>query len=160
MATTVTVPDSLVQAWNVFDRNHVAVIGVLVVALLASIVTEVVKRKYNAKQFSKMLVGEEWKAIKLSKKAIAWILTASTTLFTSLGYVLFLYQGNKSFVAQVPYIGTGVTEAVGVGYLLYNLRLNKSYTTFVAWAGKFSKSPTASNLPQPAAPASGDDQLA
>lgn len=156
MSTTVTVPNNVVEAWRFFDRNHIAIIGVLVVALLASIVTEVVKRKYNARQLKQAEVD----AVKLSKKATAWILTASTTAFTAIGYVLFLYQQNKGFVAQIPYIGEGVTQSVGVAYLLYSLRLNKSYQTFATWASKWSKTkPTESNLPQPAepTPAAGDD---
>lgn len=144
--TTVTVPDSLVQAWKFFDRNHVAIIGVLVVALISSIVVELFKRKYNAKQ----LKQAEGEAVQLSKRGVAWLLTVITTLFTALGYAIFLVQSNKSYVSQLPYIGQGVTEALGVAYLLYNLRLNKSYQTFANWASKWSKSkPTDTDLQQP-----------
>lgn len=152
--TTIQVPTNVVAAGEFLGRNLVAIIGVLAVALLASIVVEVIKRRYNAKR-------EDTE--QLAKKTVAHLLTLFTTIFTGLGYFIFLAQSNTPFLSQLPYVGQGVTEALGVAYLLYNVRLNKSYQTFANWASKWTKSsPSSLDLAQPAqvVPVAAADELA
>jgi quinol-cytochrome oxidoreductase complex cytochrome b subunit len=153
MEKTVTLPDWAYQLVRFLDRNWQAILGVVLIAILASATVEVVKRRYTLKQDEKM-----------AKRAVAWLLTTISAGFTTLGYLIFLAQSNETLVKQIPYIGQGVIEVLGTAYLLYNLRLNKTWQNVANVLGKWSKSEqpvveTKTVSPQPLA-APSDDQFA
>jgi cytochrome c biogenesis protein CcdA len=104
------------------------VVAVVVVAVLASIVVEVVKRK-----------GITTEDKDKAKKAVTWLLVVFTTLFSWLAYVIFFLQTNLSVLQQLPVVGSHAVEALGVAFTLYNLRLSKWYKGFAAWAGTVGK---------------------
>lgn len=146
---TVTVPAWVVQTLHWVNHNWTVVVGVFVVAVLGITFVEVVKRKYNAKQEEAM-----------AKRVIAWLLLVSTTFFSWLAYALFYTQGHQTFLQTLPVIGSHVTESLGVGYTLYNLRLNKWYEAFANWASKETAQAPVSPAVEPQQPAVSPDESA
>lgn len=118
------------------ERTWALVISILATALVASIILEVVKRKYSKAQVKKGLD----EVTPMAKHYVALILTALTSLFTAASYFIVFAQTNASTLSVVPYLGTHVPQAIGVAYLLYNLRLNKTYQNVATQLGKWSKS--------------------
>lgn len=108
----------------VIQHQTLLVVAVLVAAaVLASIVLEVLLRHYNKKQL--LQFGD--KAVKLSKAWVAISLSVLSAAFTWLGYLLVLAQSNTDYLSSLPFVGKHITGVVGTGYILYNLRLNKTY---------------------------------
>jgi cytochrome c biogenesis protein CcdA len=142
MKYELTVPTDVVGISKVIQAHWVIALGVFLVAVLASIVVEVIKRKYNAKQQADM-----------AKKTVGWLLVTFTTLFTILGYGVFFLQANQNFLQTLPFVGQHVIEALGVAYTLYNLRLNKWYTNFALWASKWTNTKASIPATTTAAPA-------
>lgn len=130
MQKTITVPAWVYTSYHYVIHNWTTVAGVLGVAVIASVVTELIKRYHNKKQLED-----------LSKKAIAWLLVVFSTLFTALGYAILYAQGHLDSLKTLPIIGSHATEALGLAYTLYNLRLSKYYKAFAAWASKETGKP-------------------
>lgn len=123
----ITLPDPA----NYISSNSLslAIACVLILAgILASVTVEVYRRHYNAK-----------KQEELAKKWIAIWLAASSGVFTALGYLVFIIQANTSTLSALPFVGKHVAGVVGIGYFLYNVRLNKWYKAIAArlvkWTG-------------------------
>lgn len=127
MEVKLTVPTNVVELSKVVQAHWLIALGVVVVAILASIAVELIKRRYNRKQQEEM-----------TKKAVAWLLVFFSTVFTVLSYGIFFLQANQSFFETLPYVGQHVVEVLGVAYTLYNLRLNKWYKSFALWASKWT----------------------
>lgn len=121
----VNVPDWLYQAAHFVGRNWQAIVGILLIAALASLVTEVVKHKWTINKET----GQ-------AKKIVRWSLVAVSTAFTVLGYFVFFVQSNESVLRQLPVIGQSEVEVLGAAWTLYNFRLNK---TFAIWRDRLSK---------------------
>ena len=124
-------------------RTWGILVGVLVVALLASIAVELIKRKYSAS-----------KQVDLAKHWTAVILTASASLFTLASYFIAFAQNNASFVSAFPFLARHMPQAVGVAYFVYNIRLSKWYQNVANVLGKWSSSADAVTPPQPVVPIS------
>lgn len=141
--TTVIVPNWVISLSDYAVHNWTTVLGVIVVAILASVTVELIKRHGVTTDDKKKL-----------KRVVTWLLSVITTLFTVLGYVLIYATANQSFLQSLPVIGSHTLEALAVAYTLYNLRLNKYYEAFATWATKYT-----SNKQQalPVAPAPTDD---
>lgn len=110
------------------SQTWLLVISVLATALLASIVVEVYKRHYTAKQQEA-----------LAKHYIALLLTFLTALFTAASYFITFAQTNAGIVNVIPFLGRHVPQAVGAAYIIYNLRLNKTYQTVASKLNSWSK---------------------
>lgn len=128
-STTVIVPNWVISVGNYAAHNWTTVLGVVVVAILASITVELIKRHGVSTDDKKKL-----------KRVVTWLLSVITTLFTVLGYVLIYATANQSFLQSLPVIGSHTLEALAVAYTLYNLRLNKYYEAFATWATKYTAS--------------------
>lgn len=111
-------------------------VALVVAAVLASIVVEVITRHYNKKQLQKFADD----AKKYSKAATAVLLTIVSTAFTYLGYLLFLAQNNQDALSAIPFVGKHVAAVVGIAYVIYNVRLNKTYKHVADLLGKWSSS--------------------
>lgn len=99
------------------NSRSIAIAAVLIVAgVLATVAVEFYRRHYSAK-----------KQEQLAKKWVAVWLTASSGIFTAIGYLVFLIQSNTSLFSTLPFVGKHVAAVVGVGYFLYNVRLNRWY---------------------------------
>lgn len=122
---TITVPGWIVGTAHFLDRNWIALVGIVLIALLASILTELAKHQWSVKYETDKV-----------KQLVRWTLLALTSAFTLLGYVVFYLQASKPFLAQVPHIGQAEIEVLGAAWTLYNFRLNKS---FKVWADRLSK---------------------
>lgn len=150
MATTIVVPDALVQAIEFIDRNSTAIIGILAVVLLASITTEVIKRKWLKGHLQAKYINEDIEIVKQKvQAAVAWLLLASASAFTYVGFAIFFLDSTRSTWSQLPVVGEATTSVLGLCYLFYSFKGSKWYQRFAAWASKFSKTKTESNLPQP-----------
>jgi hypothetical protein len=112
-------------------KGEIAALIISTAGILTTLVIELYKRHYNAKQLLKF--GENM--IKLSGTKIALIAASSSALFTYLGALLFLAQSNSAFLSELPFVGKFFWSAMGVGYFLYNLRLSKWYKAFAAKYG-------------------------
>lgn len=145
MQQTITIPNWVYQAYSFTKHNWTTVAGVVVVAIIASIVVEVSIRHYKSK---KEIVSPN--DIAKLKKFIAWLLVIFSTLFSWLSYVIFFAQTNAGVLQAIPIIGSHSAEAVGTAYVLYQLRLNKYYKAFAIWASKWTgKKTTAPVVVQP-----------
>lgn len=141
--TTITVPPAVVGAVHFLERNWVAIVGICIVAVLASIVTEVTKRHINVNK-------EVQTEVDRAKKIVRWTLLATSSGFTLLGYFIWFVQANEPTLKQLPVIGQSEVEVLGVAWGLYNFRLNKTFATWAARLGKWSSAkPAKSQLPQP-----------
>lgn len=128
------------------DHQSVVVGTVLTAAgLLATITLEVIRRRYTAKQIKKM--GDD--AVKLGKATTALLLGGISALFTGLGYLLVLAQGNSSMLSTLPFVGKHFLEVIGVAYSLYNLRLNKTYQHVADILNKWSSKKATAPALQP-----------
>lgn len=134
--TILIVPAWVVNTLHFIKDNWTVATAVVVVAVLASIVVELLKRRYKAKH--QLVTAEDTARL---KKLIAWLLVVFTTLFSWLGYVLLFATSNVSLLQSLPIVGQHALEAIAVAYTLYNLRLNKWYKSFAVWASKWSKAP-------------------
>lgn len=132
MQKTLTVPAWVYSAYHFVVHNWTVVVGVIVVAIIASIALELVKRQHNKKQLNN-----------LGKKALAWLLVVFSALFSALAYFLIYAQGHLSALKALPIIGSHTTQSIGLAYALYNIRLNKYYKAFAAWASKETGKPVA-----------------
>lgn len=125
---TVTIP-TWVNPFGASAETWLLIVSVCGAALLASIIVEVIKRKYNANQQEA-----------LAKHYTALLLAAFTSLFTAVSYFLSFAQSNAAILNVVPFLGRHVPQAIGAAYVFYNLRLNKTYQTVAQFLGKWSKS--------------------
>lgn len=124
---TLTLPDP-----SDYISNHTLDIAIaivlLVAAILASVAVEVYRRHYNAK-----------KQAQLAKHWVAVWLTASSGVFTALGYIAVLLQNNSGYLSTLPFVGKHVLAVVGLAYFLYNIRLSSWYKKIAAaltkWTG-------------------------
>src|SRR3954464_14226950 len=99
MKLELTVPTDVIGIYKVLQAHWLIALGVVVVAVLASLVVEVIKRKYNAKQQEEM-----------AKRTIGWLLVFFSTVFTVLSYGIFFLQANQGFLETLPYVGQHVVE--------------------------------------------------
>lgn len=138
MQHQISVPDWLYQFSHFIGRNWQAIVGIILIALLASIVTEVTKHKLSVSQEKDQL-----------KKIVRWVLVAVSTGFTVLGYFVFFVQGNEPILKQLPIIGQSEVEVLGTAWALYNFRLNKTFVTWQARLSKWSGAKATATPPQP-----------
>jgi hypothetical protein len=131
---TFNVPD-WVDPLGASERTWALIISILAAALVASILVEIFKRKYNAAQWKKA----QDEITPLAKHYVALLLTALASLFTAASYFIVFAQTNASTLSVVPFLGDHVPQAIGAAYLLYNLRLNKTYKNVAGFLGKWSK---------------------
>lgn len=127
------------------DERAFYVTLVLIGAALVTITAyEIIKRRYTTKQLKEF--GEL--AQKRSKVAVAVILASLSTLFTTLGYLLFLAQDHMDLLQALPFVGKHVMTVLGTGWLIYNLRLNKTFQNVSEVLGKWTtkKQPTETEL--------------
>jgi hypothetical protein len=135
-----TVPDWFFQIGLFLERNWTAILGILLVALLASVVTELAKHKFNLK-------FEEARA----KKLVRWTLLVVTSGFTAIGYFIWFAQANTSLLKNLPYVGQAEVEVLGAAWYLYNFRLNKTFKNVTAKLASWSETKAVNpSLPQPA----------
>lgn len=130
MDKTITVPNWVFQGADFVKHNFSLSVCVLVVAVIGSIITELLKH-------TKITPDEKKKLAKVS----TYLYIVLTAFFSFLGYALVLAQANLSFLQSLPVIGTHTLEALGVGFTLYNIRLKGWYKTFTAWLKKNSDKP-------------------
>lgn len=135
------VPDWVVRAVHWVEHNWTVVVGVLIVAVLASVFVEVIKRRYNAKQEEAM-----------AKHIVAWLLVVFSTLFSWLAYAIFYTQNHTSLLDSLPVIGSHTTEALGLAYTLYAVRLSTWYRGFAAWASRWTGQKAVESTIEPEAP--------
>lgn len=125
-----------------YISNHTLDIAIavvlLVAAVLASVAVEVYRRHYNAK-----------KQEQLAKHWVAVWLTASSGVFTALGYILVLLQNNASMFSTLPFVGKHILDVVGIGYVLYNVRLKSWYQAVAAKLSKWTGTKTPVVAPTP-----------
>lgn len=145
---TLTLPHWLAQTVHFFGRNWEGILGIIAIALVSSIIVEVLKHKGSWTQ-------EEAKC----KAVVRWGLLIISAGFTALGYVIFFLQSNESALKQLPQIGQAEVEVLGAAWTLYNFRLNKTYKNVASKLASWSKSTTPvtgtpiQNLQSPVAPA-------
>lgn len=125
MEVSFTVPN----LGEISTRSWLVIATIIGAAILSSIVVELYKRHYFKK-----------KDVKLAKGWIAIWLSASSVFFTYLGYALLLASANVGMIKGLPFVGNHALEVLGIGYLIYNLSLNKWYQAVATWLGKWSKS--------------------
>jgi hypothetical protein len=127
------VPGFVSNSVHFLERNWIAIVGILVIALLSTIVTEIAKHKWSVKY-------EEQKA----KTIVRWVLLAVSTGFTALGTIIYFMQSNSMSLSKLPFIGQNEVEVLGAAWTLYNFRLNKTFANVRAkltnWAD--AKNPT------------------
>lgn len=117
------------------DERAVYITAVLIgCALLSSIAFEIYRRRHNAKQLKQL--GDD--ALKMSKAATAVVMTGISSVFTALGYLLFLAGDHVDLLSTLPFVGKHVPAVIGTGWLLYNLRLNKTYQNVANVLSKWS----------------------
>lgn len=129
MQVSFQVPDAIVAGGSYVTDNLVVISTLIGAAVLASIATEVYKRRYYKKN-----------DIKLAKKWIATWLTVTSIFFTYLGHLLVLASAGAGYFSGLPFVGEHFAAVVGIGYAIYAFRLNKFYQGASAWLGKWSKS--------------------
>lgn len=127
MQHTISLPNAPYQALHVLHRDWQAILGVVFVAVLASIVTEAVKHKVSLSQ-------EEDRA----KRIVRWTLLVTSSGFTAIGYFVAFANQHQSLLSQVPAVGQSVAEVLGAAWTLYNFRLNKTFETVTAALSKWS----------------------
>lgn len=125
MSQTITIPDGLYQATRDVYHNWPVVIAVLVGALLISVVVEVIKRRYTAKQQAKMLSETAQK-----------LLALSATVFAGLGYMLPFMQQNLTVLRSLPHVGEFAISIYAFANLLYAVRLKTWYKVVASWLSR------------------------
>jgi hypothetical protein len=144
--TTLIVPLWVTSTVHFLERNWVAIVGILIIALLSCIVTELAKHKWSTKY-------EEDKA----KTIVRWVLLAVSAGFTALGTAIYFLQSNQLALSKLPYIGQNEVEVLGAAWMLYNFRLNKMFanirTKLSTWSdAKLPATTPADILVQPTKP--------
>lgn len=127
MQITFTIP-SIHEVFGMHAHAWLVVVAITGIALLASIVVEVIKRRHNAKQQEKM-----------AKKAVAWLLASFTFLFSAATYFIAFAQNNATFLSSLPVVGQYTVQAMGVAWFIYNIKLNKWFQGVADVLGKWSK---------------------
>jgi hypothetical protein len=125
--TVLVVPTWVTSTVHFFERNWVAMVGILVIALLSCIVTELAKHKWSVKY-------EEAKA----KTIVRWVLLSVSAGFTALATVIYFMQTNELALRKIPYIGQNEVQVLGAAWMLYNFRLNRTFANIRAKLAKWS----------------------
>jgi uncharacterized membrane protein len=125
--TTLVVPSWASNVVHFAERNWIACVGILVIAIISSIVTEFAKHKWSVKY-------EEAKA----KTIVRWVLVAVSTGFTALGTIIYFIQSNNFTLSKLPFIGQNEVEVLGAAWTLYNFRLNKTFANIRAKLASWS----------------------
>jgi hypothetical protein len=142
---TFSVPD-WVSPTGTSERTWALVIFLLLVAVLSAAAVEILKRRYNAKQWKKAQGSIE----PMAKHVVALLLTAFASIFAGAGYFILFAQANASVLSALPFIGVHMPQVVGTAYLLYNFRLNKTFQKVATVLGKWSKEkPAATGVADP-----------
>lgn len=131
--TVLVVPSWVLSTIQFFERNWIAIIGILLIALIVCVITDLKKHKWN-------ITYEEDKA----KALVRWCIVASSAIFTAFGTLIYFVTSYKLPITDAleqmwPHVAQNVTEVLGVTWGLYNFRLNKTFVSIRAklaiWSG-------------------------
>lgn len=123
--TTLLVPLWVTNVIHFLERNWIAMVGILIIALLSSVIGWAAKHHFSTKYEEDSV-----------KKIVNWVLVAVSAGFTVLGTLIYFVQTNQMALKKIPYIGTDEITVLGVMWTMYQLRLK---TTFQNWEAKLAK---------------------
>lgn len=136
-STVLVVPEWTAEVVRYLDRNWIAIIGIVVIALASSLTTWALryKGKWNLKYEEKQ-----------AKALTRWVILAVTSGFTLLGTLLYFVESNQPILVNLlskilPHAAANLSQVLGVLYILYNFQLKKSYQKWEAKLAKWSGSP-------------------
>lgn len=159
--TTLTVPVGVVEAAHFIERNFWAFLGALLIAVLASLVTEVIKRKGLKPRLN---LEEDKKRL---QKLVTWVLALVSVLFTFLGYITTAAHFALPALTKYPVLAEACLSIYGASNFLYNVRLNKTWQKWAdrlsSWTKSSTKTPVTAtplvDLPQQTPVVASEDQL-